>query len=183
MLDLSPTKILIVLIVAVVLLGPKRLPRVARELGAGWRKIRELHSRVDADLRESMPDLPTTQEIVHFARSPITMLNRLATLDDPEGARADDAVRRRADDGGDLDEAGPYDGADDEDVETAAYDDVDADEDAAFTDAAFTETGVEDAPGRAGRPPRDDIGARRPPRLVSLAPLSPVSPTDDPNLN
>ncbi|HVC13438.1 MAG TPA: twin-arginine translocase TatA/TatE family subunit [Acidimicrobiales bacterium] len=84
MLDLSPTKLLIIFVVVVVLLGPKRLPEVARQLGAAWRKLREFHLHVDQELRQSLPDLPSSQDIVRFARSPVTLLNQLADRhDDP----------------------------------------------------------------------------------------------------
>lgn len=82
MLDLSPTKILIIVVVALLLLGPKRIPEIARQLGAGWRKLRTVQQRVDAELRQSIPDLPTRQELVRYARSPISVLNRLAELPD-----------------------------------------------------------------------------------------------------
>ena len=78
MLDLSPTKLVIVLVVVVVLLGPKRIPEVARQLGAGWSKLRDLHSKIDRELRQTMPDLPSSQEIVRMARSPLTLLGQLA---------------------------------------------------------------------------------------------------------
>jgi TatA/E family protein of Tat protein translocase len=90
-LDLSPTKLLIIFIVMVVLLGPKRLPEVARQLGAGWRRLREVHGKFDRELRETMPDLPSSQDIVRLARSPITLLNQLADhsferSEEPQGA-------------------------------------------------------------------------------------------------
>ncbi len=90
MLDLSPTKLIIIFVVVVVLLGPKKLPEVARQLGAGWRKLRDFHSQLDRELRQSMPDLPSSQEIVRFARSPLTLLNQLA--DRPAGAGEDTTV-------------------------------------------------------------------------------------------
>lgn len=96
MLDLSPTKLVIIVVVAVVLLGPKRLPQLARQLGAGWRKLRTLQRRIDAELRDSVPDLPTTQDIARFARSPLAALNRLADIHE-EGHDGGDA------DGGDAD--------------------------------------------------------------------------------
>lgn len=188
MLDLSPTKLLIVFVVAVVLLGPKRLPRVARELGAGWRKLRELHRRVDSELRQSMPDLPTSQEIVRFARSPITMLNRLAALDEDGGA---DGLGALDDDG----EDGVPDGVED----------LDAVGGGAFSDATFTETGLGgEGPGEDGRgaaeaadrgasaprgngsralPRAGRVAAPRAPRLAELSPLPPGPATDDPHLN
>jgi Sec-independent protein translocase protein TatA len=79
-LDLSPTKLLIIFVVAVLLLGPQRLPTFARQLGAGWRRLREVHSRFDTEVREAMPDLPSSQQLARFARSPMTLLNRLADL-------------------------------------------------------------------------------------------------------
>ncbi len=82
MLDLSPTKLLIIFVVVVVLLGPKRLPEVARQLGAGWRKLRQLHLQLDSELRQVVPDLPSSQDIVRFARSPVALLNQLADKHD-----------------------------------------------------------------------------------------------------
>ena len=78
MLDLSPTKLIIIFVVAIVLLGPKRLPEVARQLGAAWGKVRTFSQRIDGELRQTMPDLPTGRDIVRYARSPITLLNELA---------------------------------------------------------------------------------------------------------
>ncbi len=81
MLDLSPVKILIVLVVAMVLLGPDKLPNVARQLGAGWRRFQELRERLDREVREQVPDLPSSHEIAHYARSPSALLDRLARVD------------------------------------------------------------------------------------------------------
>lgn len=100
MLDLSPTKLIIVFVVAIVLLGPKRLPQVARQLGAAWTKIRAFSQRIDGELRQTLPDLPTGRDIVRYARSPITLLNDLADgapgprglVEDP-AAPADGALR------------------------------------------------------------------------------------------
>lgn len=78
MLDLSLVKLLIVFIVAVILLGPDKLPQVARQLGAGWRRLQEFRDRVDREVRENIPDLPSSQEIARFARSPVALLNQLA---------------------------------------------------------------------------------------------------------
>ena len=102
MLDLSPTKLLIVLVVVVILLGPKRIPEVARQLGAGWRKLRDLHGQIDRELRQTMPDLPSSQEIVRMARSPISLLSQLAdrsgtTPGDPDPLAASQDAGRGAD--------------------------------------------------------------------------------------
>jgi TatA/E family protein of Tat protein translocase len=100
-LDLSPTKLLIILIVVVVLLGPKRLPEVARQLGAGWRRLRDLHGQLDRELRQTMPDLPTSQEIVRLARSPLTLLGQLADRSAEPPGDAEAVVASAAGEGAD----------------------------------------------------------------------------------
>jgi sec-independent protein translocase protein TatB len=79
-LTLSPVKLLIVLVVAIILVGPDKLPRVAQQLGAGWRAFRQFHQRVEQEVRESLPDLPSTTEIARLARSPVAFLNQLADV-------------------------------------------------------------------------------------------------------
>ncbi|HVX22008.1 MAG TPA: twin-arginine translocase TatA/TatE family subunit [Acidimicrobiales bacterium] len=96
MLDLSPAKLLVIVIVAVILLGPDKLPQVARQVGATVRKLRAFQQRVDEEVRQNIPDLPSSQDIARFARSPITLLNQWADdlVEDPGAtaeAAADDA--------------------------------------------------------------------------------------------
>ncbi|MGH9045825.1 MAG: twin-arginine translocase TatA/TatE family subunit [Acidimicrobiales bacterium] len=77
---LDPEKLFIVLIVALVLLGPDKLPKLARQIGGGWAKMRAFQERIESEVRETMPDLPSTHEIVRMARSPVTYLNSLADM-------------------------------------------------------------------------------------------------------
>jgi sec-independent protein translocase protein TatA len=55
----SPVKILMVLVIALVVLGPKRLPEVGRSLGNGIREFKDslsgLHETVD---QPAPPDTP-----------------------------------------------------------------------------------------------------------------------------
>jgi sec-independent protein translocase protein TatB len=78
MFSLNPEKLFIVLIVAMILLGPDKLPRLARQMGAGWAKLREFQQRIESEVRETMPDLPSSQEIARLARSPVSYLNSMA---------------------------------------------------------------------------------------------------------
>jgi sec-independent protein translocase protein TatB len=82
MLSLNPEKLLIVLIVALVLLGPDKLPKVARQVGEGWSKLRAFQQRIESEVRESMPDLPSSHEIARIARSPLSYLTTMAGSDD-----------------------------------------------------------------------------------------------------
>jgi len=76
--SLSPLKILIVVTVALILLGPDKLPEVARQLGGAWRTLKGYQQKIEDDIRSVMPDLPATSEIARLARSPVNLLNSLA---------------------------------------------------------------------------------------------------------
>src|SRR5580658_9575295 len=78
MLDLSPVKILVVLVVALIVLGPDKLPQMARQLGAAWGDLRRFRTRLESDVRGAFPDLPATHEVAQAVRSPLAFLDRLA---------------------------------------------------------------------------------------------------------
>lgn len=88
MLSLSPVKILVIVAVVILLLGPDKLPEVAHKLGTTWQSLRRFQQRVETEVRESLPDLPSTGDIARMARSPVNMLNKLAdrVQDTPEDA-------------------------------------------------------------------------------------------------
>ena len=54
---LDPVKILAVLVIALIVLGPEKLPRVARQLGAAWHELTKFRDKVEQEVREAMPDL------------------------------------------------------------------------------------------------------------------------------
>ncbi len=65
---LQPTHLLFILIVALVVLGPKRLPEVARTLGNGLRDFRAAingETPHDEDDRYEIPDAHTRQDLSH----------------------------------------------------------------------------------------------------------------------
>ena len=78
MLSLSPMKIFIIVAVVVILLGPDKLPDVAHKLGTSWHSLRRFQQRVESEVREALPDLPSTGDIARMARSPFSALNELA---------------------------------------------------------------------------------------------------------
>ena len=81
MLSLSPLKIVIVVVVALVLVGPDKLPGLARQIGGAWKAFRTFSTRVESEVRSTMPDLPSTGDIARLARSPVAFLDSLAKLD------------------------------------------------------------------------------------------------------
>lgn len=84
MLNLDPSKLLVIAVLAIVLLGPEKLPTAARSLGLAWRSLSRWRERVEAEMRSTLPDLPSTQDLNQMLRNPATLLNRLALH--PEGA-------------------------------------------------------------------------------------------------
>ncbi len=87
MLNLDPAKLLVIAVVAIILLGPDKLPQVARQVGGAWRSFNEFRHRMETEVRSSMPDLPSTTEIARLARSPSALLDHLSNM----GTDDDDA--------------------------------------------------------------------------------------------
>jgi sec-independent protein translocase protein TatB len=89
MLSLSPAKLLVVLVVALIVLGPEKLPQLARQLGAAWGDLRRFRQRLESDVRGAFPDLPPAHEVAQAVRSPLAFLDRLA--DEHERTKAAEA--------------------------------------------------------------------------------------------
>jgi sec-independent protein translocase protein TatB len=90
MLNLDPGKLLVIGVVAIILLGPDRLPQVARQIGGAWRTFNEFRHRMESEVRNTMPDLPPTSEIARLARSPSALLDHLSDMaeddEEPDGS-------------------------------------------------------------------------------------------------
>jgi sec-independent protein translocase protein TatB len=78
MLSLSPAKLLVILVIALIVLGPEKLPQVARQIGAAWHDLRDWRTRIESEVRGTFPNLPPTHEVADAVRSPLAFLDRLA---------------------------------------------------------------------------------------------------------
>ena len=78
MLRAEPRRLLIIVVVALIVLGPDKLPQVAKQAGALWHSLRNLQQRVEDEIRQVAPDLPRSSDLVRYARSPVALLNQLA---------------------------------------------------------------------------------------------------------
>ena len=58
---LQPTHLLFVLVVALLVLGPKRLPEVGRQLGSGLRDFKSAISGVSLDHHDESPSEPSVE--------------------------------------------------------------------------------------------------------------------------
>ena len=81
---LSPAKLLVILVVALIVLGPDKLPRVAKQIGGLWGDFRKFRDRLEADVRGSFPELPSSDKIAQAVRSPLSFLDELAANDSNE---------------------------------------------------------------------------------------------------
>jgi TatA/E family protein of Tat protein translocase len=84
-LNLDPGKLLVIAVVAILILGPDRLPQVARQIGGTWRSFNDFRQRMETEVRSNMPDLPSTSEIARLVRSPSALLDNLANIDSGDG--------------------------------------------------------------------------------------------------
>ena len=76
--SLSPAKLLVILVIALIVLGPEKLPGVAHQLGAAWGQFRRWRAQLESEVRGVFPDLPATHEVAQAVRSPLAFLDRLA---------------------------------------------------------------------------------------------------------
>jgi TatA/E family protein of Tat protein translocase len=78
MINISPVKIMVIITVILVLLGPDKLPEVARKLGSSWQSIKRFQQKIETEVREAIPDLPSSGDIVRIVRNPAQLLDQLA---------------------------------------------------------------------------------------------------------
>lgn len=58
--SIGPAEILVVLVVALIVLGPNRLPDAARSVGKAMSELRRVTSGVQAEVREAFAEAPPT---------------------------------------------------------------------------------------------------------------------------
>lgn len=106
MFNLSAFKILIIIAVIVIFLGPDKLPDAAQRVGRFWAALKLWQRRVETEVREAIPNLPSTDSLGKYARNPRTLLDKLADqanadlLDQPltpEPAREKKIIRKPTD--------------------------------------------------------------------------------------
>jgi len=89
---LSPAKLLVILVVALVVLGPDKLPRVAQQIGGLWGDFRKFREKLESEVRDNFPDLPSTDAITQVVRSPLSFLDNLAEAHGPQDGMISETV-------------------------------------------------------------------------------------------
>jgi sec-independent protein translocase protein TatB len=86
MFNLDPGKLLVIGVVAIVLLGPDRLPQVARQAGGAWKSFNEFRQRMEAEVRSNIPDLPSSVDLARMTSSPTALFDHLEKMGSPAPA-------------------------------------------------------------------------------------------------
>ena len=71
--SLGPAEILVVLVIALVVFGPKRLPEVGRQVGGALRELRKVQDTVQSEIRTVLDD--TTGPVRSMMSNPTPMSN------------------------------------------------------------------------------------------------------------
>jgi Sec-independent protein translocase protein TatA len=174
MFNLDPAKLLVIAIVGIILLGPNKLPQVAKQAGAAWRSFNEFRHRMESEVRNTMPDLPPTSEIARLARSPSALLHHLSTMsDESEGEDGGEAP-----DGSFQPPGGAAQGVAGAAASAAAAGAGDSDSvpGAASVEGAGAAGASDGAVAPAASPPADGLA----PPPTSAAPTAPASPPPAP---
>jgi len=74
---ISPEKLLVILGVAMLVIGPDKLPKVAGQIGAFWRELQRWRARLENEAKEIFPDMPSLETIGQAVRSPLSYLDGL----------------------------------------------------------------------------------------------------------
>ena len=84
MLNLDPAKLLVIFVIALVVLGPERLPNLARQMATAWKEITRVRDQVGEEVRKALPDVGITNiPRIPSARGAISSL-----FNDPEAPTA-----------------------------------------------------------------------------------------------
>ena len=68
--SLGPAEILVVLVIALVVFGPKRLPEVGRQVGGALRELRKVQDSVQSELRGVLDETAEPVRGMFSAESP-----------------------------------------------------------------------------------------------------------------
>lgn len=88
MFDLSPFKLLILAVIAVVVFGPDQLPRLAMQAGRALRELRRIADGARNDLREGLGPEFSDFDINDLNPRQFVRKHVLEGLDDPAGTQA-----------------------------------------------------------------------------------------------
>jgi sec-independent protein translocase protein TatB len=89
--NLDPAKLLVILVIALVVLGPERLPKAARQIGGVWHELTRLRDQVTEEVRGAMPDMSDLPKIPKIPYSKGSIASLLFDSSAPTASSTDEA--------------------------------------------------------------------------------------------
>jgi sec-independent protein translocase protein TatB len=84
--NISATELLVIAIVALLILGPDKLPDAMRKLGRATRELRRITSGFEAELRDALSDPPEPPKAKPAAQAPMNPTATVASAAPVESA-------------------------------------------------------------------------------------------------
>jgi Sec-independent protein translocase protein TatA len=75
MLNLDPAKMLVILVLGLVVVGPERLPGLAKQLSGVWKTVTKYREQLETEVRNIVPDL----DLPRIPKSPSAMVTGFVT--------------------------------------------------------------------------------------------------------
>ncbi len=72
--NLDPAKLLVILVIGLLVLGPERLPKVARQLGRLWQDFTAARDRLVDEIKDQIPDLPSSRSFRSVLVDPLSIV-------------------------------------------------------------------------------------------------------------
>jgi sec-independent protein translocase protein TatA len=72
--SLGPAEILVVLVVALLVFGPNKMPEIARQVGKGFREFRRVQQHLKSELRDVVSEFDQPSSTPSVQPDPVPML-------------------------------------------------------------------------------------------------------------
>ena len=93
MLNLDPAKLVVIFVIALIVMGPERLPSFARQLGHAWKTVTSYRDQAEEEIRKAIPNF----DIPAIPKNPSAMVTGfISDLVNPTAKGTSVARRRRA---------------------------------------------------------------------------------------
>jgi sec-independent protein translocase protein TatA len=72
--SLGPAEILVILVVALLVFGPNKMPEIARQVGRGFREFRRVQQHLRSELRDVVSEFDSPSTTTSVEQQPVPML-------------------------------------------------------------------------------------------------------------
>jgi len=72
--SLGPAEILVILVVALLVFGPEKMPEIARQVGKGFREFKRVQQHLKSELRDVVSEFDSPSDAPTVTGDPVPML-------------------------------------------------------------------------------------------------------------